>query len=50
MRYIGLDCHKKYDHGTIIDTETGEIRAKRLIHTKEGRSVFLVRDDTIAAG
>ncbi len=35
MKYIGLDCHKKYDHATMIDTETGEIKAKRLAHTVE---------------
>lgn len=21
MKYIGLDCHKQYDHATMIDTE-----------------------------
>jgi transposase len=34
MKYIGLDCHKQYDHATMIDTETGEIKAKRLAHIK----------------
>jgi transposase len=34
MKYIGLDCHKQYDHATMIDTETGEIKAKRLSHIK----------------
>ena len=35
MKYIGLDCHKQYDHATMIDTETGEVKARRLAHTKE---------------
>lgn|GEM_PF-174204 len=35
MKYIGLDCHKQYDHATMIDTEAGEIKAKSLAHTKE---------------
>ena len=35
MKYIGLDCHKKYDHATMIDTATGEVKAKRLTHLKE---------------
>jgi len=29
MKYIGLDCHKQYDHATMIDTDTGEIKSKR---------------------
>jgi hypothetical protein len=29
MKYIGLDCHKQYDHATMIDTETGEIKVKK---------------------
>jgi len=33
MKYIGLDCHKQYDHATMINTDTGEIKAKRLAHT-----------------
>lgn len=41
MKYIGLDCHKQYDHATMIDTETGEIRAKRLAHIKEEFSEFI---------
>jgi len=41
MKYIGLDCHKKYDHATIINTETGEIKAKRLTHTREEFSEFI---------
>jgi hypothetical protein len=35
MKYIGLDCHKQYDFGTLIDTDTGEIRTKKLTHKKE---------------
>lgn len=23
MKYVALDCHKQYDHATMIDTETG---------------------------
>jgi transposase len=41
MKYIGLDCHKQFDHATMIDTETGEIRAKRLTHTKEDFRGFI---------
>jgi len=41
MKYIGLDCHKQYDHATMIDTETGEIKAKRLAHIKEDFSDFI---------
>lgn len=41
MKYIGLDCHKQYDHATMIDTETGEIRAKRLPHIKEEFREFI---------
>ena len=41
MKYIGLDCHKQYDHATMIDTETGEIRAKRLHHIKEEFKEFI---------
>jgi transposase len=41
MKYIGLDCHKQYDHATMIDTETGEIRAKRLPHIKEEFKEFI---------
>jgi len=33
MNYIGLDCHKQHGQATMIDTETGEIKAKRLAHT-----------------
>jgi transposase len=41
MKYIGLDCHKQYDHATMIDTETGEIKAKRLAHIKDEFSEFI---------
>ena len=41
MKYIGLDCHKQYDHATMIDTETGEIKAKRLPHIKEEFREFI---------
>ena len=47
MKYIGLDCHKKYDHATMIDTETGEIKAKKLMHLKEDFADFIgEKDDT----
>ena len=47
MKYIGLDCHKQYDHATIIDTETGEIKAKKLPHIKEEYKEFIGdREDT----
>ena len=41
MKYIGFDCHKQYDHATMIDTETGEIKAKRLPHIKEEFKKFI---------
>jgi len=41
VKYIGLDCHKRYDHATMIDTETGEIKGKRLTHTKEEFKEFI---------
>jgi transposase len=41
MKYIGLDCHKQYDHATMIDTETGEIKTKRLSHIKEEFKEFI---------
>ncbi len=41
MRYIGLDCHKKYDHATLIDTATGEIKSKKLGHTTEEFEEFV---------
>jgi transposase len=34
MKYIALDCHKQYDHATMIDSETGEIKNKKLTHVK----------------
>ena len=47
MKYIGLDCHKKFDHATMIDTETGEVKAKRLAHVKEDFAEFIgERSDT----
>ncbi|OGO05392.1 MAG: hypothetical protein A2Y91_05100 [Chloroflexi bacterium RBG_13_54_8] len=36
-----MDCHKQYDHATIINTETGEIRNKRLAHTTEEFREFI---------
>jgi len=41
MKYIGLDCHKQYDHATMIDTETGEIKVKKLAHIKEDFNDFI---------
>ena len=41
MKYIGLDCHKQYDHATMINTETGEIKSKRLAHTTEEFRKFI---------
>jgi len=41
MKYIGLDCHKKYDHAKMINTETGEIKAKKLTHTREEFNEFI---------
>lgn len=41
MKYIGLDCHKQYDYATMIDGETGEVKAKRLDHTKEEFAKFI---------
>ena len=41
MKYIGLDCHKKYDHATMIDSETGEITAKKLTYTREDFRDFI---------
>jgi transposase len=41
MKYIGLDCHKQYDHATMINTETGEIKAKKLAHIKDEFSEFI---------
>ena len=36
MKYIGLDCHKQYDHATMIGTDTGEIKAKEAIPYQRG--------------
>ncbi len=41
MKYIALDCHKQYDHATMIDTERGEIKEKRLAHIKEDFNDFI---------
>ena len=41
MKYIALDCHKQYDHATMIDSETGEIKNKRLAHLKDEFSEFI---------
>lgn len=41
MKYIALDCHKQYDHATMIDSETGEIKNKRLAHIKGEFSEFI---------
>jgi hypothetical protein len=50
MKYITLDCHKQYDHGTMIDTGTGEIKNKKLVHIKgeykEFIGIELVKDKT----
>ncbi|MBM3165890.1 MAG: IS110 family transposase [Chloroflexi bacterium] len=41
MKYIGLDCHKQYDFATLIDSDTGEIRSKKLAHKKEEFKSFI---------
>lgn len=41
MKYVGLDCNKKYEHATMIDAETGEIKSKRLAHTAEDFEEFI---------
>lgn len=41
MKYIALDCHKQYDHATMIDTETGEIKNRKLAHIKEEYREFI---------
>ncbi len=41
MKYIVLDCHKQYDHATMIDTDTGEIKSKRLTHIKDEFKEFI---------
>jgi len=41
MKYIGLDCHKQYDFATLIDSETGEVKSKKLAHTMEEFKAFI---------
>jgi transposase len=41
MKYVGLDCHKQYDFATLIDSETGEIKSKKLTHKKEEFKSFI---------
>lgn len=41
MKYIGLDCHKQYDFATSIDSETGEVKSKKLTHNKEEFRAFI---------
>jgi transposase len=41
VKYIGLDCHKQYDHATMINTETGEIKSRRLAHTADEFRKFI---------
>ena len=41
MKYIALDCHKQYDHATMIDSDTGEIKNKRLAHYKDEYKEFI---------
>jgi transposase len=41
VKYIGLDCHKQYDHATMINTETGEIKSRRLVHTADEFRKFI---------
>jgi transposase len=41
MKYTGLDCHKQYDHATMIDTDTGEVRSRRLAHTQDEFKEFI---------
>ncbi len=41
MKYIGLDCHKQYDFATLIYSETGEIRSKKLAHKKDEFEAFI---------
>jgi transposase len=41
VKYIGLDCHKQYDHATMINSETGEIKIRRLVHTEEEFRKFI---------
>ena len=49
MRYLGLDCHKRFDHATLIDTDTGEVRSKRLIHLKNEYEEFIGEKSGIKA-
>jgi len=41
MRYIGIDCHKQFDHATMINSETGEIKTKKLSHIKGEFAQFI---------
>jgi len=41
VKYIALDCHKQYDHATMINTETGEIKNRKLAHIKESYREFI---------
>jgi len=41
MKYIGLDCHKQYDFATLIDSETGEVRSRKLAHKEEEFKAFI---------
>ena len=41
MKYIALDCHKQYDHVTMIDTKAREIKTRRLAHIKEKFKEFI---------
>jgi transposase len=40
-KYIALDCDKQYNHATVIDTETGETKSRRLAHIKEDFREFI---------
>ena len=47
MKYIGVDCYKKYDHVTMIDTGTREVKVKSLTYLKEDFAEFIGdRSDT----
>jgi transposase len=41
MKYIGLDCHKQYDHATMINTDTGEVKSRRLAHNQDEFKEFI---------
>jgi transposase len=41
MKYIALDCHKQYDHATMIDSDTGEIKHKKLAHYEDEYKEFI---------